>query len=732
MVALDLQPEDKKKLDDLAHAKAFDSRVLLQYLEQKIRPRVEKYMGAEEAKFFIGQLSEFFSKYTKIIGNIGADGVSRPQMLRLLSRGVIYKSVVNVLLALHKQFRGPGPEVFIADGKSSVSRILEWIETEEPVWRSYLQRLDKGQRDRIGAWARGEDLPSAQQIASLPNNSEVGISWNLVCTSLLIARALDYSAKFDEGSLLFDTARKAFHGESEQFDMGVEISAIQNDCYQHFSSLLPLIAEVQEGMKRTVVKNGPSEWLKRLEYLQSSLNKSLTGKSLVYWSDWHMARWSVFSGDLNAAVQLYKRAFEGAMYRSGLNQKEIIEEALVVAASLKSADKVFLKRLKWSLINFGYDIPSVTNAVPSREFSGTVEDWEVSSWRGNLKMVFPERGWFPGVTIDLNSSDIGPIWVGDFGKIKPDFARPNKRIKIGEKGGRQKRLPQLVWFSEIENYDICRKLLKKGADVNWVSDAGDTAILMALEAINITEPGRSLDRRLFDLIASQNHKEETLNRRTSKKRLLPIISAVQSGKVDVVDRVLKLGADPNERGMTDEQTALHVCLKLIGTLKDPEGARKNQEEMPVTPEALDSIRRYNAGVSGFSLDDQFSFFMNNKNNPNFVAYWDSCWKARIESILENTDLNTMRDIARRLIGAGGDVDAEQCSPIRGYTPLMLAAELDERSLFEQMLTKGGNPAKTYVCPSSGSDISCWEITENFESKEVGYVLADIRKHFSVH
>ena len=61
---------------------------------------------------------------------------------------------------------------------------------------------------------------------------------------------------------------------------------------------------------------------------------------------------------------------------------------------------------------------------------------------------------------------------------------------------------------------------------------------------------------------------------------------------------------------------------------------------------------------------------------------------QIERVKEHMSLEGLRKIALLLIDAGADVNAKHTSPVKGYTPLMLAAELDEVNLVNAMLIKG--------------------------------------------
>ena len=57
----------------------------------------------------------------------------------------------------------------------------------------------------------------------------------------------------------------------------------------------------------------------------------------------------------------------------------------------------------------------------------------------------------------------------------------------------------------------CEKLLDKGADVNLCSALDETAIGAAVENLHVDNNPTSVDVEMFDLLAKQEYKDETLN-----------------------------------------------------------------------------------------------------------------------------------------------------------------------------------------------------------------------------
>ena len=656
-------------------------------------------------------------------------------MLAVLNEKLLSKHVAKILNKLLLSVSGPNTILFFSHDTSSVPMVIEWISKNDKGWGRYLSNVDKDKREVIKGWIKEDHLPSIQSIQALQTWSNSPwpeqIDWVRIRTLLMLARSIDFLRKELSHTNLIECCRlELWDAADNSKSLKQEIQTIQLKCQSDLKPLIPIISSIQHGLRRTTAKENQSKNTLRneLNELRKQFKGAKSAQHNNYWLDWHEARWRVLSGDLESALQFYIKTFEDSLFRAGINQKHIIEECLVVASSVIKPDKVFLKHLKNALIMFKYDIPSVNQKTPSNKFEGIIEDWEIENWKASFFIIFPKNGMFQEAEeLDINAN-IGPIIVENSDKIQPDYRHPNRNIKVGY--NRVKIWPQLAWFTDREDIPVVKRLLDEGASVNVSTKAGDTPILMALEALNVCEiPYRSLNDKMFQLISGFDHKKDIINKRTEKKRLLPIISAVESGRVDIVEKILELGADVNGRGATDEQTALNMCIKRIGMIKDPILYWTNQINMEMTPEVLDSIRRHNPGLTGFSLDHQANVINNQNNNPEFNRIMNMIIERQIEHVTEHLSLEELRKIAHLLIDAGADVNAKHTSPVKGYTPLMLAAELDEVNLVNTMLTKGGNPREVYYCKNLLKEVDCWDIAEFFRADNVLLALKDVEKYF---
>lgn len=725
-----------KHLDDKAKDKTADYRLINEFCNE-VFDYLSKTFGNEISAIFKQGFQAYLTEYMNHVSNIYADGVSRSEIGIALCKTLLSKHVVNTIESALKLVSSKKPLsiAFFSFQETCTSQILTWLEENEGGWEHYYNSLEKENKAKVKAWKDGEHKPDIQSLLFLQTWSQgpwpEQIDWQKVRVLLFIASIMDRTAKEEGSSLLLEECRLLSWGAKPTFSFSQLVQSHQQ-CYKdRISYLLPLMGEIQQGLKRTIAKNeGQFEHFTAAIFkLEQQLSAEEHKSNFAYWVQWHKARTYVMKGELKEANALYKLGFDECLYRAGINQKYIIEEAIVIAASQEKPDKVFLKHLKNALLMFNYDIPSVQHNESSNKFSDIIEDWEVENWRSSFYKVFPKSGMFPGANVPEIEAKIGFNGVTDIDEIKPDYRYPNRKLKIGEKW--KKAYPQLVWFADVEKSDVVEKLLKQGANVNLTSSSGDTAILMALEALNLREPFRSLDDSLFHLLSEHPHSEETMNRCTDKRRLLPLISAVQSGRPEVVDKVLAMGANVNQRGLTDNQTALNACIKMIGIAKDPKSYWDSVLQMELTPEVLDSIRRANSGMTGFTLKDQLEFLSAQNSDPKFRQILGLLTSIMSGELDNRIDIVKMRLIANRLIEAGADINAEHAAPVKGYTPLMLAAELDEADLFNKMLSKGGNPRKTYFCRKTKMDVDCWRIAEYFKCSNVLATLYDIERFFPV-
>jgi ankyrin repeat protein len=734
LVALDLKFSDKA-LDDAARERVYDSRKLEKIIIKKVSVLIRDTMGPQAKTLVTAWIRSLLNDYMKLVVKMPADGLSRDEMIKILIKGFFKQRVNQLIEDICNQVSGPKSSLLV-NAEETVRALLNWMEENEGGWKNYRRNIIKENKEKfdfIDAWKRGQNLPSMNKIENLQKESKgpwpEQIDWQRVRILLFTARALDV-VKSDISTLL----QLPYNIDRDNYDMCDEMINLQDKFFNCTPILKERLMPLEYSLKTRNPKKNPDRFRDEFFILRNEINNVDKLTHISYRLNWMEARFYVFSGDLIKANELYKIAFNDGLFRSGFQQEILINEALVVAASQIKPEKVFLKHLKWSLINFGYDIRSTAYNKPSTKAEHTIENWEIEMWHSQLTKLFPKGGLFPGVEFDLKhieAANVGPHIIDEILKIRPNYRSPNKRISVGEIG--KERIPQLVYFAKIGDYEICKKLVDRGAKLNVSSEDSETLLLISLLKLDVTHAFNTppLDDRFFNLFSAHQGCKDVVNQRSQKARLLPIIQAVKSGSIDILTKVLQLGADVNGRGETDLQTALYLCLNLISNLKEPEKIGSTIDLQSLSPEELDSIRRNNPGYAGFSLAHQKQFMVDFQKDSLSMEIFNRLWS--MSKIAEQKlNIENMRDIACLLIKSGADANAEHNNPLKGYTPLMLAAEIDEKMLFERMLANGGDSEKYYIDPRDGQKISCVEIVLKSNSHGVFQCLKSIKPYTEIN
>ena len=143
--------------------------------------------------------------------------------------------MVDILLAIHKEIRGPHPSLWLASQGRSVGEIIDWIEKNEIGWSAHIAALEKEKRDIISGWKKGNHLPSAQSVLlfsrlnAASNDRLPHIDWDRVNALILVSRAIDFIKNESAGKVLLDEARIALWGGERNGQRRGDVRLIQNE-----------------------------------------------------------------------------------------------------------------------------------------------------------------------------------------------------------------------------------------------------------------------------------------------------------------------------------------------------------------------------------------------------------------------------------------------------------------------------------------------------------------------
>jgi hypothetical protein len=721
--------EASRGIDSLARDADFDYVLLSESAEKLLLEPLGKHGGPEIANAVTDFIEQFIRDYLGLVTAIPLDSIDRKEALPLLTQHLFASCGAAFLLSIRQTCGGPDLMSLLSPSAQPMAVVLDWAGfAESGLGENWVGKLypgstgeDKRRRDLIGRWRRGDALPKLQNLVLLAKDlqrqwpEKVAVIANLK-RWLLVARALSWFEReaaglMPPGFALRGLVRAELLTGVPQRDVGLALLARVQEAGQSMQELKYAGLTLMDGLKRTVPKEAGdqarlSAELKAFEKLLVEPGPKGRSRYLLHWA-W--ARWHVFSGRLEDALIDYETAFDAALYRAGSNQQEIFKELLVVAARLGSNTPV-LKRIKNQAVAFGL--------FKAPEEGQILENWEHAQLCDQFERVFPPLGRFVEVFVSGENEKLSfPVLdVNKLESLKPDIAKPARVIGLRGVDGQVLRRPQLSVFVSSGQTEKVRQLIAAEAPVDQLDVTGGSALLAAIQRFQAKG-----DRGPLDVLLEQPHQKETLDSATQRKKLTPLLCAIECGAPDVVAMLLTMGASPERRGTTDNLTPLYRCMSYVAWVWNPRRTSQQfQQKRVQTPDIhmADALRRYGVLVGGV-FGDSAQLQVLASGSPQNQKIADMAWSSFETDILAAHTRQSLLSIIENLLRHGSKPNAVHDCPIRGYTPLMLAAEEDAIEVFDLMLQHGGEPRQ-----SDASGRNCMRIAIEFQSRRVMQYLQD--------
>lgn len=289
-------------------------------------------------------------------------------------------------------------------------------------------------------------------------------------------------------------------------------------------------------------------------------------------------------------------------------------------------------------------------------------------------------------------------------------------------------MPQLAYFSMMDEDDAVAQLLDAGANVNKLSSNNDSAILLAVQSLQVNLlPLNSMRDHNFKLISEKTHNKSVLDTVTKKRKLSPLGCAVQTGRIDIVEKLIDMGATVDRRHDVGNETPLFTVIGLISHhLKRPQNHVFN-EWMKYSEVGLQSARAYSAGLLPYDLKQLGEAISNQEQDEIFKQIQSYCTSLIKSNIFQYSTADNLRDIAKLLISRGASPVAKHNTGMLGYTPLMLAIELNEAGLVKLMLdSKKSEIDLRDTCVDSRNQqrISMLKLMRSWQSRDVYNVFVE--------
>ncbi|HGS5806476.1 TPA: ankyrin repeat domain-containing protein [Vibrio parahaemolyticus] len=674
-----------KKIDDACKKVEINPHQLVTLKNELIHAPLSKYVNVYFADHMLREYERVESMYVDLIKGMPLDGVQASKAREVINKYFMTFAITELCRDMLDGMKLT-PNC-VAEKQQPLMPLAIASICDGAEWQKFYQDATPVQKERIRVWSSGRDIPELDSIASMGELWRKGNSWGTYKARLITARIWDYYFSQNDGVHL--DLLTEFSPEGCWNEMVISLGALLTEGAERYCSTTNLALGLFDLLRLRKPKQAEDkeqclELLAQLDAVQKLLDKD---DETTYYYHWMKARYHLHAGELPEAISSYKLAFEFALYRQGENACHIIVEAITASCRCAKPDKKFINRLRRMAVLFKLDLlpPEHSNDGFKAKVQ-EIEQWEIAAFSQYFNAMFPNESFFPNSIYPADPHENNGIWMVDETAHVLDLTKPNKSFSVGMVGGLVKTMPQLVYFSMQDDFDAVSRLLEAGADVNKLSSSNESAILMAVQAMQINlAPLNSLDDGLFKLISEKSHKKSILDSLSSKRKLSPLGCAVQTGRVDIVKRVLEMGATIDRRHDTIGETPLFTAIGMIAHHTRPKLNEMHWEAMRFSDMNLQSVRAHSAGLMPFELEQLKKVMMDQQNDPSFRLVLDATKDYVRENIARYSTADGFRKIAKLLIEHGADVNAKHDTALLGYTPFMLAVELDEAELVDAML-----------------------------------------------
>lgn len=718
-----------KKIDDACKNTEINPFHLEDLKKSLIHDPLTKCVNIYFADHVLEQFERVTEFYLNLIKSVPLDGVDANLAQQFIDRYFMTFAVADICSSSLNGMRLTSRDIAWSD-KTLMSLVLDNLE-DSMEWQQFLINSTESQKECLRAWALGPgaELPKLSSITSLGESWQRGNSWGAFKARLITARLWDYffyrSGYTDLALLRHSSPKQCLETLVSQLLNLLQQGTIK---YEATSPLALGLFDLLR-LRTPKVADNQGRCFELLDQLRSEQEKLDINNEATYYYHWMNARYLLHSGELLAAVDEYKLAFEQVIYRQGENAEKIIIEAIVTACRCPKPNKRFINRLRRMAVVLKIDLmPPEHSGDEDKAKPQEIESWEIAAFSQYFSAFFTRDSFFPGASYPTNPHDTNGVWMVDETTHQLDIEKPDKVFSVGMEGGLVKQMPQLVYFSMLEDVNAISTLLNSSADVNRLSSRNESAILLAIQSMQANVmPLNSMKEELFQLLSQKPHKRSVLDTLTEKKKLSPLGCAIQTGRIGVVRILIEMGASVDRRHDTIGETPLFTAIGLIAHHTRPHLNAGHWEKMKYSKMNLQSVRAHSAGLLPHDLEHLKTVMAKQDSDPVFQSIHEVVKKTEIGNILKYTSADGFRQIAKLLIEEGADPNAKHDTAMLGYTPLMLAIELDEAELVEAMIDSKqyqANFQSTCIDSRTGQRVDIERLIREWRASNVAKVLSE--------
>lgn len=503
----------------------------------------------------------------------------------------------------------------------------------------------------------------------------------------------------------------------QKYDINTLIKIIENkEKSEEYLKEKELIIEM-----KNVIDNLTSENYKESKEKIEKIYKKDTSSLLQYFKDYYYGRFLARSGEEEKGLDNYFNSLEEAKYRAGKFLENILIEGMILAFRIDS------KKYK----NF-YNYTRFMGIV-TKEYEGD-NDWINAHYFQYFDKYFTPI-FEKNEKIDANDY----IVLGTKQKLVEDKALSIKDLRTPDKeyefGIRKEtrlsifsRLPVNIKNGYTEEYiQLCmEKLLKAGADINFINSTGETALMGAIAYKNYERA---------KLLLKYPKVKETINQKSLRKKNTVISLIIEQFVVfggflpfEMKELLLELFIEilkyePNLNQITTVNDVTYI-RQIMQVFSQRENFYKN------ACNNIDAWRReYQDSFNTMFTDEKVIDFIRKQekmvNDPNFIKIMNKIFLDNRIYYLKLLDL---------LLKAGADINIKQQF---GISDLMFATELGDLELFKllakynpniETMTDKGKNLFTNAMDYGNYDLAFYLLKEYpYFRKNIDYCSRDIQE-----
>ncbi|MDE3273099.1 hypothetical protein [Pseudoalteromonas sp. G4] len=382
-----------RKEEDFASRKSLDPTLISESVRHLFYEPISQVVTGSFAEFFSDCIWMGLNNFIEIMKRVPMEGVAQNKVVYQLNQHLLVETLASIIwqVGINQMPNNTVPSFYL--DSHPIKALIDFYNSQQDLAENDIKKFFENTDRTVRKWRSGEELPNIgnltllAQWASLSNPEAV----NEEMETLFLARFID------------SFHRKTKHQFVTHLKEAVlwRIIDFGRIFYQFYineisSANLHILSaegnELHKLLRRSTTKPSGSfaDYSARLASLKKSIEEHNLNDELSYHYYWLQGRMLILSGQIDTALECYLNAVESSLYKSGDNIRNLLKEALAIAAIQQKPHKPTLKKIKSRALTF---CPQIIEPQ-LRELPVNITKEDVDEWCFWFAIRFPQSGWF--------------------------------------------------------------------------------------------------------------------------------------------------------------------------------------------------------------------------------------------------------------------------------------------------------------------------------------------------